>query len=159
VITNTTASITACKTHLPPKTEIPVAGAMVKPAAIIAVLQKSLDTSAAVADARAVLHAALAERDAADVDRVTVETAIRGWVLQRFGAGSKEAHDFGVQPKKVNTPSAETRARAVKLAEATRAARGTMSKKEKAKIKGTLHVPIAPAAPATPPTEGGATHI
>ena len=93
-------------------------------------------------------------------------------LLQRFGANSAVAHDFGYAARKAGHVDAETRAAAVKLNRATRDARGTMGKRERLKIKGTLtptdsappaasavSSPVAPVAvPAAPVGTGGATN-
>jgi hypothetical protein len=149
VIDSCTTRINACNKYLTSKTEIPVNGELQKLSAIVSVYQQSLDTRSALAETRAELVSALADRDDAESARATTDEAMKGWVLQRFGASSKQARDFGFQPRKVAAKSADTKALAAKLATATRAARGTMSKKEKLKIKGTLPVPTAPAAPVT----------
>ena len=65
-------------------------------------------------------------------------------------AALTEAHDFGYSARKVASTSAATKANAVLLNLATRKARGTMGKKEKLKIKGTLVIPTE-AAHAPPP--------
>ena len=111
-------------------------------------------TRAAVVTARAEYKATLAKRDAAEVRRRVVSAALRQWVLNRFGATSAEVHDFGYAPRKPSEPTAETKARAVRLNEATRRARGTIGRKKKLAIKGTLdpETPSMPASPTEPET-------
>jgi len=150
VVSISTQRIAGINKHLTSKTEIPVGGELVKPAALLAVYQGSLDASNDVASTRGEYRAAVAARDTNEAERLVTDEALKQWVLQRFGAGSTEAHDFGYSPRKVGTVTAAKRANAVLLNQATRLARGTMSKKEKLKIKGTLPVPTAPAVPATP---------
>jgi hypothetical protein len=88
--------------------------------------------------------------------------AIRALVTSQYG-DSKDAEinvlaAFGFKPRAPRKPSSAVLARAAKLADATRTARGTKGKRQKADIKGTL--PVTPAqaetngqsAPATPPT-------
>ena len=158
VISSSSTRISACKKYLvSAKTEVPIAGQLTKVPAIVSVYQKSLDTRSAVAEARAALVEALAERDAAETARQTTDEALKSWVLQRFGEDSKAARDFGYTPKKVTAKSADTKANAASLAKATRTARGTVGKKQKLKVKGTLPVPTAPAAPATNPAPAPAT--
>lgn len=170
VVSNNNQRITAVQKHITAaKPEIPVAGKLVKPAAFVAVFQKSLDAHAAVLAKRAEYKAAVAERRAADAERRLYDDALKSWVLQRFGADSHVTHEFGYAARKLGEPNTETKAQAVKLAKATRVARGTVGKKEKLKIKGSLephdhvtepapaHVTEpapahpAPAGPATPP--------
>jgi hypothetical protein len=82
--------------------------------------------------------AAVAKRRAADAQRRTFDDALKSWVLNRFGANSNVAHDFGYTARKVGDPGTQAKADAVKLAKATREARGTIGKKKKLKIKGSL---------------------
>jgi hypothetical protein len=131
------------------KTEIPIGGAFVKPATIIAVFQKGLDTQAAVTATRAAYKEALAARDGAEVRRSATDESLKAWVLNAYGADSAEAHEFGYSARKVTQPSAETRAKGVLLNRATRDARGTKGPKAKLSIKGTLS-PSAAAVPANP---------
>jgi hypothetical protein len=108
----------------------------------------SLDTRAAVTAGHAAYQGAIKQRDAAEVDRLAADESLKSWVLARFGAGSAEASEFGFAPRKKAEVSAETRAAAVAQNKATRAARLTISKKEKLKIKGVVPTATAPAAPA-----------
>ena len=89
-------------------------------------------------DALKVAVASRWRRPKGDVKRVTADAALMPYVLQRFGANSTEAHDFGFGPKKATAKSAVTKAKATLLGKATREARGTMSAKAKQQIKGTL---------------------
>jgi hypothetical protein len=132
------------------KTEIPLAGDVLKPADVSAVFQASLDTQVAVNAGRAAYKEALAAREVAEQRRSVIDEALKGWVLNRFGADSAEAHEFGYSARKVAVVSAETRANAVKLNLATREARGTRGPKAKLGIKGTLS-PAVPAVPPSPP--------
>jgi hypothetical protein len=149
VVTNNTKRISALKKYVTnSKTEIPVGGETLKPAAVIAVFQDSLDTRAAVTATQAGYKSALAARLAAEEKRIVADDALKGWVLNTFGANSAEAGEFGYAPRKAPVVSAADRANAVLLAKATRKARGTMGPKAKLSIKGTLVAPTAPAAPA-----------
>jgi hypothetical protein len=124
----------------------------VKPATIVAVFQKSLDTRAEVTVSAAAYKASLAERGAAESDRASYDDGLKAWVLNRYGADSPEAHEFGYAARKVSVKSAATKAQAVALNAATRKARGTVGKKEKLKIKGSIDAPQpAVAAPAAAP--------
>jgi hypothetical protein len=129
------------------KTEIPVAGQVMKPADVIKVFQASLDTRAFVKTKKAELKAALKERDDAEVARVATDDALKGWVTNRFGVDSTEAHEIGYAPKKVAEKSVETKATAIVRGKATREARHTLGPKQKAKIKGTTVVLTASADP------------
>jgi hypothetical protein len=149
-VTNNTKRIAAMKKFVTnSKTEIPIGGEVLKPADVIAVFQDSLDTRAAVTATQGSYKEALADRETAEQKRAVTDEGLKAWVLNRFGATSAEAHEFGYAARKVPEVSAAERANAVLLNHATRAARGTRGPKAKLKIKGTLVVPTAPAAPAS----------
>jgi hypothetical protein len=132
IVTGSTKRIAGMKKFLTnSKTEIPIAGEVLKPADVIAIFQDSLATRAAVTTAQASYKAALADRATAEEKRSVADEGLKGYVLQRFGANSAEAHEFGYEARKVPVLSAEARATAVLLNKATREARGTMGKKEK----------------------------
>jgi hypothetical protein len=114
------------------KTEIPVGGAMLKPADVIAVFQDDLDNRKEVTVTKAAYGAAVAKRAASELKRQVTDEALKGWVLNRFGETSIEAKEFGYAPRKRQAVTAEKRANAVKLNLATRQARGTVGKKQKA---------------------------
>ena len=63
--------------------------------------------------------------------------AYKRFLLATFGTATQQLAEFGLQPPKARTPiSTESRATATAKARATRAARGTKGKKQKAAIKG-----------------------
>jgi hypothetical protein len=77
------------------------------------------------------------------------------FVLSTFGTATQELADFGLQPPKARKPlDSEKRAAATAKLRATRAARGTTSKKQKLTVKGNVTgVIVTPvtAPPAAPP--------
>jgi hypothetical protein len=97
----------------------------------------------------------------------------RKFVLAAFGSAPQQLADFGLEPPKARAPlTGEQRAAATAKARATRAARGTTSKKQKLAVKGDVKsvtiTPVTepepsphPAAPAGPaassPAPAGAT--
>jgi hypothetical protein len=123
---------------------ISVKGTQYKPAVLIAVYQKCIDTRTALAAIRAQETAALAARDQADAARKAVDASVLGWAVEVYGPNSPQALTFGYVAPNPAKPTVDTRAKAVAKAKATREARGTAGKKQKKKITG------APAAtPAT----------
>ena len=151
IVSSDTKRVGALKKYLAKvRTEIPVDGKLLKPAGVTALFQASLDTQAAVTAARAAYKAALAACDEAKDQRKRADDALKSWVLNRFGADSVEAHEFGYSARKIGEVSAADRANAVLLSAATRKARGTMGKRQKEKIKGTLGTVAAP--PTSPPS-------
>ena len=149
IVTDSTKRINAIQTHLKKANVlIPMDGELVKPAAVQAIFQRSLDARARVTSARGAYLAALKARDDVEAERLVAEDSLKSWVLNRFGAVSAEAHEFGYAARKVAEVSVETRAAAVAKNKATRAARNTRGKKERLKIKGVVPIPSLAAAPA-----------
>jgi len=158
VVDMSTTRVAAIKKYLTnTKTEIPVAGEVLKPAAVAAVFQNSVDTRGAVTTKRAELKAAQKSRDDAEVARVAADDALKGYVTNRFGADSTEAHEFGYGPKKVAVIPVDTKQQAVVRNKATREARHTMGPKAKLKVKGTTVVLTASAAPTDAGTAAATT--
>jgi hypothetical protein len=77
--------------------------------------------------------------------------ALRAFVINLFKGQTNVLADFGITVIARQVPTVDTKAAAALKAKATRAARGTGGKRQKAKIKGA--VPTAPATtpPATKP--------
>jgi hypothetical protein len=91
--------------------------------------------------------------EAANQAAAAIETSIqlmRGYVKVLLGARSPTLLDFGITPDKVPVRTAATALAAVALNKATREARHTMGKKQKAKIHGS----VAPAAATEPASQG-----
>ncbi len=101
---------------------------------------------------------AKAKVDAENAQMVSLMLFIRAFVKfirSTFGNAADVLADFGLEPTKAPTPpTAEAKAAAVAKREATRAARGTTSKKAKKGIKGnvTATLVVTPAAPAPQPS-------
>jgi hypothetical protein len=129
-----------------------VAGATVPLKDIITTLQTRVTASKNVQPARATWLAAVkADRD----ERATSETlvsAVKQSLLVFFAGQVDTLSDFGLTGRKAPVVSPEVRVAAAAKAKATREARHTLGKAQKAKIKGTV-TPTAPATapPATPP--------
>jgi hypothetical protein len=117
---------------------IGVKGTPYKPTVLVAIYQKCIDTRTELAAIRAQETAAMTARVAADVARKTVDKSVLGWAVETFGPTSPQALAFGYVPPNPSKPTAATRAQAVTKAKATREARGTGGKKEKAKITGAI---------------------
>jgi hypothetical protein len=83
----------------------------------------------------------------------------QAWVAVTFGGTPSMLADYGVTPRKVRAPlTAEKKASAALKRKATRAARHTMSKKQKKDVKGTVPTtaPIAPSTASPPVAQGPA---
>jgi hypothetical protein len=117
-------------------------------AEVVAFLQKRIDAAGPVETARA------AWMNLADAEQATVaETqkyvaALRALLKAMFGTNVATLTDFGIVLRKQAAPKAEATALKVARNKATRAARHTASRKQKARIKGVVATPPAPIAPA-----------
>jgi hypothetical protein len=140
--------LAALNKHMKAKTAMTVSGKQMKLADLVSVYQAAVDTRAALVPQRAAFDEAIAARDSAEASRRATDKALKAWVINEFGPDSPQAHEFGFLPTKVTPKSAETKATAVGKLRATRTARGTMGKRQKEKIKGTIVAPAAPADPA-----------
>jgi hypothetical protein len=121
---------------------------------LVQTLQSLLDAmaahDAAVAKAKDLL---LARRDT-NAQVGPVHRAYRRYLIATYGDATETLADYGLKPLKARAPlTVEQKAAAAAQAEATRKARGTKGKKQKAAIKGTVTKPATtvatpPAAPA-----------
>jgi hypothetical protein len=132
VVTACTQRVNAIGKYLGAKDTLFVGGEQMKASDLVKVYQAALDTRATAVTAKGAYNSTLAARNTAEAKRLVADEALQPYVVQRFGAASTEAHDFGYVPKKVADKTPATKARAVLLSKATRDARGTMSKKAKA---------------------------
>jgi len=125
-----------------------VGGTSYKPADILAVLQARLDAANAALSTRATWQSAVkADHDERAKTKGFV-SGLRQALLVAYAGSIDTLADFGLVGRKPRVISPEKKLAAAEKAKATRAARHTMGKKQKAKIKGE---PAQPA-PATPPS-------
>jgi hypothetical protein len=126
-----------------------IGGTSLTTAAIIAILQTRLETATAAQSTRATWQNAVkADKD----ERVKARgflLALRQALLVAFGGSIDALADFGLTPRKPRVVTPEKKAAAAAKARATRTARHTMGKNQKAAIKGTVS-PTAPATAAPP---------
>jgi len=150
VIDVCTQRLNALKAHLSStKATIAVNGVQTKAAEILATYQASLDGRATLKSQRADVKATLGTVAASDAKRRVVDRALKAWVVNQYGADSKEAHDFGFPPPKTPERTVTSKATAIERGQATREARHTMGSRQKEDVKGTAVVLVAPANPAT----------
>jgi hypothetical protein len=148
------ALIAGTQTHTPTST-LTFGNATYTTASLVQILQSLVDAmtahDAAQAKAKDVL---LAYREAmATVGPVL--RAYRRFLVAMYGSATQTLADYGLKPPKAKAPqTSEQKAKAVAKLRATREARGTTSKKQKAKIHGvvtaTTGTPVAPPAPPGP---------
>jgi hypothetical protein len=130
---------------------IVVAGATLKSSDLVAKLQALIATENAVTAAAAAWHSQVTTQRAAVLQSKPLLLAIRQSLQSAYSSQLDVLADFGLAPRKKAVVSPETRAAAALKAKATRAARGTAGKKQKALI--TAPVVITPAS-ATPAKSG-----
>ncbi len=139
-------AIAAIRKYLLKLQSILIAGVAYTPDQLIALFQKDADLADAATQARADLFAASLAAKAERAQMRPVLVGFRSFLHNQFSDPSIIA-EFGFASRKQGKPSAETKATAALKAKATRVARHTMGKNQKAQIKGT----VAPTAPATSP--------
>jgi hypothetical protein len=134
-----------------------LAGTSYTTATLVQTLTSLANALSAVLSAHAGVKAALTALANVTASVGPVEQAYRRCVLAAFASSPQELADFGVPAPKARAPrtSAQNAAAAAK-AKATRAARGTTSKKQKLAVKGdvsgvTITPVTTPAAPAPSP--------
>lgn len=139
--------LTKNQATLPP---LLIGGTSYKATDAIAVLQKRIDTAKAVAPAKAAWQAAVSAEDAEISSTKSFVSGLKAALLVAFASSPSTLADFGLNPRKPNTPlTVQQKAAAKAKAAATRAARHTMSKKQKQAIKGTVTPPPPVTATAT----------
>ncbi|MGH7272745.1 MAG: hypothetical protein ACREJ3_20135 [Polyangiaceae bacterium] len=120
------------------------------PKEVIATLNAAINAVDAAATAEKALHDATTAQHAAIAKGNAVLTALKMLVKNQLGSAAGVLGDFGFQSPKRKAPDEATKAAAVAKSKATRAARHTLGKRQKATIKG--QGPAAtPTAAATPP--------
>ena len=117
-------------------------GVPVTPADVVTILQDQIDAADATAAAKiAFFQATSAERNA-NAKANDLFKALKTRVLGDFANQAEVLADFGMTVATRRAPDPATLVEAAKKAEATRKARHTMGKRQKAAIKGT--VPTTP---------------
>jgi len=115
-------------------------------ATVHARIQAALDAIAQVKAARSAVQAAVAKQKAAIVAARAVRKGVKRIPQSKLGPYNTDLQTLGFTPQTSRKPTVKTLAKAQVQAEATRAARGTMSSKKRKSIVA------APTAPETTPT-------
>jgi hypothetical protein len=124
---------------------------------VVAAYQSPLDARKAVTGARAAENVAVKKRQAADAERRKVDIGLRAFVVNKFGANSSEAQEFGFAKKPAKQPKVAAKAVAVEKAAATKKARGILGKKARRAIKAPPAPQPAPTPSAAPAPAGNVT--
>jgi len=123
---------------------LPVDSQVLTPAEIVKVLQTRLSAGQAVVAAQAAREAAVkADRDER-AKTATFVSSLRRLVEAMFAQSPDTLAAFGLTARRVAKKTVAIKATAVAKSKATRKARNTLGRKQKAKVKGTV--------PATPPS-------
>jgi hypothetical protein len=126
-----------------------VAGSTVQTTDLVTVLKARIAAIKLAITTKATFMAAVAAAHAEIANTAALVSGARQALKIAFAGQIETLGDFGLKPRKAPTPlTPEQKAAAVAKAKATRAARHTAGKKQKAKITGAT---AAAAAPATPP--------
>jgi hypothetical protein len=139
--------IDGLKKHEQTLASLVIGGTSFKTADITAILQARLDTANAAQSTRATWQNAVKADHDEGAKTKTFVSGLRQAIQVAFAGSIDALADFGLTPRKPRVVSPEKKAAAAAKAKATRAARHTMGKKQKAAIKGT----VPQTAPATPP--------
>jgi hypothetical protein len=113
-------------------------GVSYAPAEIVKVLQDQLDRLDASAAAQGVYRKAVVDERSASAKANTLYRVFRRRVLNDYKTSHDVLGEFGLLLPEKQVPNAETKAKAVEKRDATRKARHTMGKRQKAEIKGTV---------------------
>ena len=97
----------------------------------------------ATVNAKAAYHTAVTQEKTSDTAARLFRSQFQAYLVSRYGKTNPILQQFGFTPTKAKKTTAAVKAVAVLKLKATRKARGTMSKKQKAKIKGTVDPSIA----------------
>jgi hypothetical protein len=133
-----------------------LAGVTLKPGDIVAKIQARLAVAKAVAAAAATWHSAVQTDKAAAEQLKPLVATVKQTLIAAFSTQLVVLAEFGLTPRKKPVVSPATRTAAALKAKATRAARGTTGKVQKAAI--TAPVTITPAT-ATPIKSPAATPL
>ncbi len=140
-----------------------LAGVTLKPGDIVAKIQARLAVAKAVTSAAATWHGAVQTDNAAAEQLKPLVATVKQTLIAAYSTQLDVLAEFGLAPRKKPVVSPATRTAAALKAKATRTARGTMGKVQKAAITAPVTITPATATPikspaATPPT-GPATPL
>jgi hypothetical protein len=112
-------------------------------AQVIAVIQARVDKAQAIATAKAAWHTALVASQTEDSQTDTYVSSVRAQIQAMYASSPDILADFGAVPRKPRTPmTVAEKVLATAKRAATRKARGTLGKKQKEAVTGTLTGPI-----------------
>jgi hypothetical protein len=131
--------------------QVVIAGTAMAPADVVAKLQARIAVAKAVQTTKATWQGAVKADIAATVQLQPFLSGLRQTLLAAFTGQVDALADFGLTPRKKAVITPETRAASALKAKATRAARNTLGKKQKAKITAPVTITPATATPVKMP--------
>jgi hypothetical protein len=148
-------AIAGVRKHFASTATVVIDGVPHTPDDIVRALQSSIDASDATAAAGAQFHKTVEAEKAANASADAMYGGLKTLVTSQFKTTPDTMADFGITLPSRQVPDAATAAAAAEKRRATRVARHTMGKRQKANVKGTVTTPeTAPApTPITPPAK------
>lgn len=150
-------AIAGVEKHFASMPTLALAGAPVTPKDVVASLQGVIDAIDRTGVSSKAFHDAVTAQRAALAKGKALLKALKMLVQNQLGSSQAVLGDFGFQIPTRKTPTEETKAAAVVKRAATRAARGTKGKRQKAQIKGTVPQTSPTGSQPSPAPAGGAT--
>ena len=145
-------AIAGMRKHYASAPTIVLGGTPIAPTEAIATLEGAINAIDAAAAAGQAFHGAVATQNAAIAKGRAVLKELKALVKSQLGSSESVLGDFGFNSPSRQTPTEATKAAAVVKRAATRKARQTMGKRQKANIKGTVPLTDAKAASGTSTT-------
>ena len=141
------ALITGIGTLLPSVDPFVIGNATISRADLLAKLQSLLNAANATRATQAAYHNAVQSERSLTVQVAPLRAQLKLFLQSRFGKTSTQLQSFGFAPNKVPDHTVGSKSTGVAKALATRKARGTLGKKQKSKIHGTVPAPSTPTPP------------
>ena len=114
-------------------------------------VQTRLDTAIATKTSRQAMHNAVAAERAAQAEFKPIRSALRSYLVGVYGANAPELQEFGFVQNRRPAKTVASKASAIAKGKATRVARSTKGRKQKAAVKGAPAASTAPAVSAASP--------
>jgi hypothetical protein len=146
-INNNRQAIAGVQKHFSSTPTLAIDGTSMAPNDVIATFQAAIDATDAATSAEKAFHDAVAAKKAALAKSNVHLRALKTLVQNQLGSSQEALGDFGFSSPSRQAPDEATKAAAVAKRAATRAARHTMGKRQKAPIKG-----VAPTTPSPGPS-------
>ncbi|HTB79219.1 MAG TPA: hypothetical protein VK762_38515 [Polyangiaceae bacterium] len=145
-------AIAGVRKHYASTASMVLDGVSYAPTDVERALQGSIDAADATTAATALFHKTVDAERTANATADTVYAGLKAFVTTQFKAAPDVLADFGFTLPSRQVPDAATVATAVEKRNATRVARHTMGKRQKAKVTGATSAATTPPAAAPAPS-------